>query len=253
MSTFQQHINDARRRLLWPERATCDDGVLTPYAVSAIHQLTTRLNLMNEPHLIGSGLLQINPGQTTYPLDNIAPNYSKVRYLYTEDDGVNDRQIVDLVSLENLTEVYGGGDQVGAQPYSNVQQVPRAASVYYDIARGNILEVAPIPVQAVRLRFTYEPIAAKLTGKQDVRFHLTQFDELVAAMTALSAMPHCQWRGLTEAETNKRYARIEASLMREIGSPDNRSGLSYLFWQYSLTSFQKTNDESVGFLAGILY
>lgn len=252
-SQFQQHLNDARRRLLWPIRASLDDGVLTPYAVSAIHQLTTKLNNTNEPHLIASGPLQINPGQTVYNLDNIAPGYSKARYLYTEDDGVNNRQVVELVSFEDLTEVFGGGDQVGAQPYSSVSQVPRAATVYYDPSRGNLLEVAPVPVQSVRLRFTYEPVSSKLTSKQDVRFHLTQFDELVAAMAALSAMPHCQWKALTEAQANKRYDRIERALLREIGSPESRTGLSYLFWQYSLTSFQKSNDESIGFLSGVLY
>lgn len=252
-SIFQSHLNDARRRLMWPVRSSLDDGVLTPYCVSAIHQLTTRLNNTKEPHLIASGPLAINPGQTTYRLDNIAPNYSKARYLYTEDDGVSDRQVVELVSLEDLTEVFGGGEQVGTQSNFNLPQVPRAAAVYYNPAKGNMIEIAPVPVQAVRLRFTYEPIAAKLTSKQDVRFHLPQFDELVAAMTALPALIHCRWRGVTEAQANKRYDRIERALLREIGSPETRSGLSYLFWQYSLSSFQKTNGNSVGFLSGVLY
>lgn len=253
MSIFQSHLNDARRRLMWPVRASLDDGVLTPYCVSAIHQLITRLNNMNEPHLIASGPLQINPGQTLYNLDNIAPGYSKARYLYTEDCESSNRQAVELVSPENLTEVFGGGDQVGTQPYFSTPQVPRVASVYYDPSQGNMIEVAPVPVQSVRLRFTYEPTAAKLTSKQDVRFHLVQFDELVAAMTALPALIHCKWRGLTEAQADKRYDRIERTLVREIGSPEARIGLSYLLWQYSLTSFQKSNDDSVGFLSGALY
>jgi hypothetical protein len=250
-------LNDARRRLLWPTRASLDDGVLTPYCVSAIHQLITRLNNTNEPHLIASGLLQINAGQTTYGIDAIAPAYSKARYLYTEDDGGDayQRRVVELVSLESLTEVFGGGDKAGAipQPYYNVPQVPRAASVYYDPSQGNMLEVAPVPLQDTTLRFTYEPVSAKLTSKQDVRFHLPQFDELVGAMTALPALPHCQWRGLTENQADKRYDRIERGLLRDIGSPELRTGLSYLFWQYSLTSFQKSNDKSVGYLQGVIY
>jgi len=256
-STFQGHLNDARRRLMWPTRASCDDIVLTPYCISAIHQLMQRLNNTNEPHLLASAPLAIAAGQTTYNLDAIAPNYGKARYLYTEDDGSDtfQRQKVEIVSLEDLTEEFGGGDRVSAipQPYYNAPQVPRAAAVYYDQSQGNVLEVAPVPVVATTLRFIYEPVTAKLASKTDVLFTLAQFDELVACMTALSALPHCQWRGVTEVQADKRYERIEASLIRDIGSPELRTGLSYLFWQYSLTSFQKSNDDSIGFLSGVLY
>lgn len=222
-----------------------------------LDELVTRRQNTFEPSLIAFGTLISIPYQTTYNLDNIAPNYGKARYLYTANQS-NDanfrRDWVKLVSLEDLTEEYGGGDNVGTQPLiTNYPLVARAASVYYDINRGNMIELAPVPQQVIPYTFTYEPATQRPQTKQGMGFGLDQFDALVAAMLAWKALLHCKWRGLSRAETREQRKDIREMLAVEIGSPEARSGLSYLFWQFNLTSYQTVNNTSIGFLQGKLY
>jgi hypothetical protein len=256
MSTLQTHLNAARRKLLFPTRASCDENILTPYCIEVIDELIIKRNNTLEPSFIATATLTTNAGESKYSLDGIAPNYGKVRYLYTRNESNSsnfNRQIVELVGLDMLTEVYGGGDGVGALPYTGQTITSSAAAVYYDVNLGNMIEFAPIPVQSVVYDFIYEPATNRPTSKQSQGFTLEQFDALVAAKTAFKALLHCKWQGLSRSEAREQRAEIRQHLLLEIGSPESRSGLEYLFWQFNLTSYNDTSDTTIGFLQGTIY
>lgn len=253
---FQKHLNDARRRLLFPTQSSCNDLILSPYCVDVIDELTTKRSNTHEPHLIATGTLTTNSGQTAYSLDGIAPNYGKARYLYTKNEsGLSSfqRQWVELVGLEWLTEQHRGGDVIGNVPNYSTPILSAAAAVYYDANRGNMIEFAPIPTSSITYTLVYEPATNRPTSKQGAGFTLDQFDALVAAKTAFKALLHAKWKGLSRKENMEQRAEIRQHLMFEIGSPESRSGLSYLFWQFNLSSYQNTNDKMVGFLQGTIY
>lgn len=257
MSTLAKHEQDTRRRLLWPDRDSLDSVVLIPYIIETIDELNIKRNNTREPSLIAFGTLTTDAGRATYPLDNIAPNYGKARYLWTKNE-TNDanfqRQWVEMVDWETLVQMYGGGDAVGAVPTdSTYPLIPAAAAVYSDVNLGNMLEFAPIPSQVTVFDFVYEVAALHPQSKDAQGFRLPQFDALVAAKSADRALVHCKWQGLDKEDTKERKKEIRFTLDREIGSADERRGLEYLFWQHINTGFDKTYDTSIGYLKGVLY
>jgi hypothetical protein len=253
MATLAKHIQDARRRLMWPTRTSLDDGPLSEYAIETIDELVTQMGNSHEPHFIQSGVISVDAGESVYSLDSIAPNYGKARYLYTEDDGSSDfqRRPVEIVSLEVLTERFRGGDRgaeiVGVPPSSSFPLIAQAAAVYYDVSRGNLIEFASVPQESIAYRFTWEPNVVRPQAKTDTGFHLDQFDNYVAALTARRALAHCQWKGLSRSEAKERRQEIREALDFDIGSVNERRGYAYLLWQYKLTTVNKTSITATGF------
>ena len=150
-----------------PVRASLDDGWLAEYVIEVLDELTTAMNQTNEPHFIQSSPITIRSNVNVYPLDNIAANFGKARYLYTENPGDSNfmRQPIELVGLEALTEFYQGGDTGSSIPVVlfSQGQTPRAAAVYYSLdspGPGNFIEFAPVPGDNTwpNYRFIWEPM-----------------------------------------------------------------------------------------------
>jgi len=236
-----------------PLRSSLDDAWLAGYLIEVIDELVTALNQTNEPHFIQSSQISVEAGVSVYPLDNLAPGYGKARYLYTESEGDSNfrRSPVELVSLELLTEMYGGGD-----PGSNIPVVPfnqawpaRAAAVYYSRANpgpGNFIEFAPVPNDAATYRFIWEPKVVRPTSPDGQGFRLDQFDALVSAKAAMLSLPHCQWHGLDKADTVERKKELRGTLDYQLGSIAAGRGLEWQFWAFRQTTMNKTRTSVIG-------
>jgi len=108
------------------------------------------------------------------------------------------------------------------------------------------MEFGPIPNQTADYRFTWEPDVVRPSSKGDTGFHLDQFDMYVAALTALRALPHCQWKGLSRVEAKDRRAEIRQTLTFDIGSIQTARGYAYLFWVYRQSMINKTHPTARG-------
>lgn len=250
MATLKQIEGAVLRKLDNPKNFASNPGYISEAAIEVIDVKVTEANLSKEPWYLAKAPIYVNASQSEYPLDNVAPYFDKPRYLYTADESnVNfSRSMIKLVPQETLVGFYGGGDPVGAVP--GYPHSALAASVYYDVARGNILEFAPIPNLSAQYTLVYETSIARPQSRDSVAFRFEQFNGYVAACTALQILPLCEWKGLDAAGNMAKQANIAGSIGRGYGLVVEVARGDKLYWQWRHTGKNASSEMSIGWGSG---
>jgi len=248
MSNLDKNMNATRRRLLYPNRDMLDDGPLAEYVLDTIDEMVTMMNQTKKPLFIAFSTINLEPAKSVYPLDSIAIGFGKARYLYTQEPTNRDarRKPIEIVEHELLTEMYGAGD-----PTYGPAVFPAAAAFFYQFdtpgaVGGNFVEFGPVPNGTGKVILVWEPQTMRPQQRDNTSFHLEQFDALIAARTALRALPHCEWKGLSSQDAAARRAELSRILQFDIGSIAERRGLEFTFWMWRQSNNNRIRPNPIG-------
>jgi hypothetical protein len=219
MATIRKSIGDVRRKLVHPDEDSLSDGVIAETLVEVTDELVTELNQTGQAWFICDAIIDVSAGEDSYPLASVAPGFSKARNVWTMDDSDTEhrRRPVEIVSYDELTRYYGGGDPGQSQ----MEHSAAACAFIYDNEAGdNKIVFAPIPSQTAQYKVIYEPNVVRAQSKDGVAFRLDQFDGYVASLAAMRCLAHCQWTTLKDDD--KAIARRIATIQGVEGAQIER-------------------------------
>lgn len=245
MSSILQSIGSIRRKLDFPDEAKLSDGMIAEYLIETVDYLITELQQTNAEWFISSTIIDVSANEDTYPLDGAVAGFGKARDVWSIDDSdVNHRrQVVNIVSYEDLNSYYHGGDRpLGGTYWKHNSQA--CAFVYnQDEGRQEII-FAPVPSQTVQYKLVYEPDVVRAPTTSGTAFRLRQFDALVSDKAAIKCIRHCEWKGLdtmqARAKANDLRGDISTALMEEEDQ----------FRRFKWSNINANDNSTIGFGAG---
>lgn len=194
--TNEQNLAIIRRRLGHPLPEAPDDGTLLTMLVDQIAHHTTQLSVTRNHWSVERWTLTVRSGIEEYPVT--AANFGRPFLLYTIDptDQYHFRREIPFSLLQDVDRRYVGPET--AAPRAQNEHTAVLVSFYRKEGQGWFIRPTPIPGNDAQYELWYE--ANYNYGSMGDAPGLDAFHHLLRVETALSALPYCEWPGLSMKE-----------------------------------------------------
>lgn len=196
MPTNEQNLAIIRRRLGHPLPEAPDDGTLLTMLVDQIAHHTTQLSVTRNHWAVDRWTLNVQPNLEEYPIT--AGNFGRPFLLYTIDptDQYHFRREIPFSLLQDIDRRYVGPET--ATPRATNQHSAVLVSFYRKEGQGWFIRPTPIPANSAQYELWYE--TNYNYGSLGDTPGLDAFHHLLRVQTALSALPYCEWLGISLKE-----------------------------------------------------
>lgn len=208
MPTNEQNLAIIRRRLGHPLPESPDDGTLLTMLVDQIAHHTTQLSVTRNHWAVDHWTLTLMPGVEDYPI--AAANFGRPFLLYTVDpsDQYHVRREIPFSMLQDIDRRYSGAER--ATPSSINQHTANQVSFYRKEGQGWFVRPTPIPGSVAQYELWYE--TNYNYGSMGDTPGLECFHHLLRVQTALSALPYCEWPGLSPKDNPESWKGWQAKI-----------------------------------------
>jgi len=229
VASLSKHRGDVRWRLGYPNEAKLSDGVIDSAVIDVVDEIVTEFNQTNEDWFLQPVPFSTVIDQDTYNIDNIAPGFGKAHFVYTADstDPNHNRRAIDIVSFNELTTNFGGGDPggslgagiagpgIGAWKHS-----ARGVAFYYDQASGTQkMVIGPRPQNVAQYVLVYEPAVVRPQSVQEQALRFSQFDKFVNDSAAYALVHLCAWQEFDLIKEASERALANQRMRKDVREP----------------------------------
>lgn len=212
MPTNTQNVALIRRRLGNPAEDSPSDNTIMEFLVDNLLNFQASLVNTRNHWSVYNWTLQVSSGVEDYPVS--AGDFGRPFLVYTVNpqDAYHWRREIPFSLMQDADRRYQGPQQSqSAYPHS------AAEMVFYRVGQQWYVRPVPIPGQSAQYQVWYET-NYNYASPSDI-VGLEAFQNLVRVQTALSALPHVAWRGMSPLENAKAWEAkirmIAASLQHD--------------------------------------
>lgn len=195
---------------------------------NVVDELVTEQNQTSQDWYLLDFSLPVEAGRAQYNIEDLAPNFGKAHFIFTEDPGNTTfkSRPVEIVDYLQLVRDFSGGDPGPA----GVKHSARAfAFPYNDEQKRLEAVIGPTPGESASYRVMFEPATVRPQSVTEQAFRHQQFSGYVADRIAFKALHLCRWEifdeitdpSLREKANKDKRAEIRQTLAMEIGRGDD--------------------------------
>lgn len=204
MPTHNDNLAAIRRRLGSPSPDAPSDPLLMQLLIDQTAHYTAGLANTVNHWSVDRWQLSVDAGSEDCLVT--APNFGRPFLLYTTDDTdtYHVRREVPIVLMQDADLRYAGPQQAGSVAGHSATQV-----IFYRRNETWYARFVPIPGGPAAYEVWYETVYEY--GSPGDNVGLNAFHHLLRVQTAISALPHCAWRGMSVMENPQAWTtKLEA-------------------------------------------